>query len=162
MWSSAMHFAIGFFGYPFEGQYEQSVTIEHDNVRLRSLCITTTNIYHSQHNNTLSPYKRCVICGLSTFQSLTPPFLAAPTGITLKGPNVQVGTFAAGPRGAFGPSPYHRVRFDQSARRYLKAARERINAQLDGFEMDSEDAYAMQMMCAFEVDRPLKSTRTTY
>lgn len=32
MWSSAMHFAIGFFGYPFEGQYEQSITIEHDGV----------------------------------------------------------------------------------------------------------------------------------
>ena len=36
MWSSAMHFAIGFFGYPFEGQYEQSVTIEHDGVSLWS------------------------------------------------------------------------------------------------------------------------------
>jgi hypothetical protein len=32
MWSSAMHFAIGFFGYPFEGQYEQSITIEHEGV----------------------------------------------------------------------------------------------------------------------------------
>ena len=32
MWSSAMHFAIGFFGYPFEGQYKQSITIEHDGV----------------------------------------------------------------------------------------------------------------------------------
>ena len=57
MWSSAMHFAIGFFGYPFEGQYEQSVTIEHDNVSLRSLYSTTTNICHYQYNNTLSPYK---------------------------------------------------------------------------------------------------------
>lgn len=44
MWSSAMHFAIGFFGYPFEGQYEQSVTIEHDGVSLRSLFIIPTNV----------------------------------------------------------------------------------------------------------------------
>lgn len=34
MWSSAMHFAIGFFGYPLKGQYEQSITIEHDGVSL--------------------------------------------------------------------------------------------------------------------------------
>jgi len=47
------------------------------------------------------------------------------------------------------------VRYDQSVRRYLKAARERLNPQLDGFELDPEDVYAMQMMCAFEVDRPL-------
>lgn len=32
MLASAMNFAIGFFGYPFEGQYQQSITIEEDNV----------------------------------------------------------------------------------------------------------------------------------
>ena len=32
MLSSAIHFAIGFFGYPFEGQYQQSITIEHPGV----------------------------------------------------------------------------------------------------------------------------------
>lgn len=32
MWSSAMHFAVGFFGLPLEGQYEQSITIEHKGV----------------------------------------------------------------------------------------------------------------------------------
>lgn len=42
MWSSAMHFAIGFFGYPFEGKYEQSITIESHGI-----------------NNTLSPDKTC-------------------------------------------------------------------------------------------------------
>ena len=33
MLTSALNFAIGFFGYPFEGQYEQSVTIEGTGVR---------------------------------------------------------------------------------------------------------------------------------
>ncbi|PFH52488.1 hypothetical protein AMATHDRAFT_173590 [Amanita thiersii Skay4041] len=42
MLASALNFAIGFFGYPFEGQYQQSITIEADDF-----------------NNTLSPYKTC-------------------------------------------------------------------------------------------------------
>jgi len=33
MHASALNFAIGFFGYPFDGQYEQSVTIESTGVR---------------------------------------------------------------------------------------------------------------------------------
>ncbi|KAJ7368936.1 histidine phosphatase superfamily, partial [Mycena albidolilacea] len=40
--SPPMNFAIGFFGYPFEGQYQQSITIEADGF-----------------NNTLAPYKTC-------------------------------------------------------------------------------------------------------
>ena len=40
MWSSAMHFAIGFFGYPFERQYQQSITIEHEGVSVRSLFVS--------------------------------------------------------------------------------------------------------------------------
>ena len=47
---------------------------------------------------------------------------------------------------------YYRVGRDQSVRRYLEPARKRFNAQLDGFELDPEDVYAMQMMCAYEVD----------
>ncbi|KAJ7611620.1 phosphoglycerate mutase-like protein [Roridomyces roridus] len=42
MLASAMNFAIGFFGYPFEGQYQQSITIE-----------------AAGFNNTLAPYKTC-------------------------------------------------------------------------------------------------------
>ena len=34
MVSTAMNFAIGFFGYPFEGQYQQLITIEADGVSL--------------------------------------------------------------------------------------------------------------------------------
>jgi hypothetical protein len=44
MWSSAMHFAIGFFGYPFEGQYQQSITIENDGVSFSSLFIIPINV----------------------------------------------------------------------------------------------------------------------
>jgi hypothetical protein len=42
MLASAQNFALGFFGYPMEGQYQQSITIEADNF-----------------NNTLAPYKTC-------------------------------------------------------------------------------------------------------
>ncbi|OBZ66403.1 3-phytase A [Grifola frondosa] len=42
MLASALNFAIGFFGFPFEGQYQQSVTIEDPGF-----------------NNTLAPYKTC-------------------------------------------------------------------------------------------------------
>ncbi|KAH9483581.1 3-phytase A [Psilocybe cubensis] len=42
MLASAQNFAVGFFGYPLDGQYQQSITIEEDGF-----------------NNTLSPYKTC-------------------------------------------------------------------------------------------------------
>ncbi|KAJ6603247.1 histidine phosphatase superfamily [Mycena vulgaris] len=42
MLASAQNFAIGFFGYPFEGQYQQSITIEGHGF-----------------NNTLAPYTTC-------------------------------------------------------------------------------------------------------
>jgi hypothetical protein len=32
MLASALNFAIGFFGYPFENQYQQLITIEHNGV----------------------------------------------------------------------------------------------------------------------------------
>ncbi|KAJ7265461.1 histidine phosphatase superfamily [Mycena haematopus] len=46
MLASAMNFAIGFFGYPFEGQYQQSITLE-----------------DVGFNNTLAPYKTCPNAG---------------------------------------------------------------------------------------------------
>ncbi|CAL1711173.1 unnamed protein product [Somion occarium] len=42
MLASALNFAIGFFGFPYEGQYQQSITIEAHGF-----------------NNTLAPYKTC-------------------------------------------------------------------------------------------------------
>ncbi|KAF9453707.1 phytase [Macrolepiota fuliginosa MF-IS2] len=46
MLASAMNFALGFFGWPYDGQYQQSITIEADGF-----------------NNTLSPYKTCPNAG---------------------------------------------------------------------------------------------------
>jgi len=92
-----MHFAIGFFGYPLKGQYEQSITIEHEG-----------------YNNTLAPYKTC--------------------------PNGNYGKEAR--RGGW----YVR----QWVEKYLKGARDRLNAQLDGIELDLEDVYAMQTLCPYE------------
>jgi len=40
MLASALNFAIGFFGYPYEGQYQQSITIEADGVdSIKSLSV---------------------------------------------------------------------------------------------------------------------------
>ena len=44
MLSSALNFAIGFFGYPFEGQYQQSVTIEAKDVRILRVEIDSSQI----------------------------------------------------------------------------------------------------------------------
>ena len=46
MLASALNFALGFFGYPFESQYQQSITIEENGF-----------------NNTLAPYKTCPNAG---------------------------------------------------------------------------------------------------
>jgi hypothetical protein len=42
MLASALNFAIGFFGYPFDGQYEQSITVEKTGVRGDSQILTRT------------------------------------------------------------------------------------------------------------------------
>ncbi|KAI0736900.1 phosphoglycerate mutase-like protein [Fomitopsis betulina] len=58
MLASALNFAIGFFGYPFEGQYEQSITIEEDG-----------------HNNTLAPYKTCPNAGIASKSDRAHPYV---------------------------------------------------------------------------------------
>ena len=101
MWSSAMHFAIGFFGYPFEGQYAQSVTIEHDGVSLQSLYTTPTDICHCQFNNTLVPDKVYVVCSHSMYRYLTPLFSVALTHTTMTSLSVPLGILVVGSRGPF-------------------------------------------------------------
>ena len=56
MVASATNFAIGFFGYPFEGQYQQSITIEASGVCLSSLLQSSQKLIYHQFNNTLAPY----------------------------------------------------------------------------------------------------------
>ncbi|KAH9951980.1 phosphoglycerate mutase-like protein [Amylocystis lapponica] len=58
MLSSALNFAIGFFGYPFEGQYQQSITIEADG-----------------YNNTLAPYKTCPNGGITSKTDRAQPYV---------------------------------------------------------------------------------------
>ena len=48
MLASALNFAIGFFGYPFEGQYEQSITIEENGVSTRlMLGVECSHVFQS-------------------------------------------------------------------------------------------------------------------
>lgn len=98
MLASAMNFVIGFFGYPFEGQYQQSITIEADGF-----------------NNTLAPYKTC--------------------------PNAEVKS----------KSDRGRDATEKWAQVYLQDALERFRPQLSGFDLNIEDLYTMQQMCAYEV-----------
>jgi hypothetical protein len=51
MLASAMNFAIGFFGYPFEGQYQQSITIEADKVCVSSVLPPLTPYRHPKPPN---------------------------------------------------------------------------------------------------------------
>lgn len=62
MHASALNFAIGFFGYPFEGQYQQSITIESTGVRafFRDLP-SAFSLNVVQFNNSLAPYTTCVV-----------------------------------------------------------------------------------------------------
>ena len=68
MLSSAMHFAIGFFGYPFEGQYQQSITIEHEGVSFTDpfvfppkICLnSSTTRWHQtrRRSETINPHAK--------------------------------------------------------------------------------------------------------
>ena len=62
MLASALNFAIGFFSYPFQGQYEQSITIEGTGVReYLSDTPPCSSLSTLQFNNTLAPYNTCFV-----------------------------------------------------------------------------------------------------
>ncbi|KAJ7700865.1 phosphoglycerate mutase-like protein [Mycena rosella] len=67
MLASAMNFAIGFFGYPFEGQYQQSITIE-----------------EGGFNNTLAPYKTCPNANVKSKSDRGRDFVAQWASVYLK------------------------------------------------------------------------------
>ncbi|KAJ7368842.1 phosphoglycerate mutase-like protein [Mycena albidolilacea] len=94
---SAMNFAIGFFGYPFEGQYQQSITIGANGF-----------------NTTLAPYKTC--------------------------PN------ASDPLQA----DHGRAKVTQWAGVYLAGAVGRLRPLIKGYELQVEDVYVLQQLCAYE------------
>ncbi|KAG1727933.1 histidine phosphatase superfamily [Suillus paluster] len=97
MLNSAQNFALGFFGYPLEGQYQQQIMIE-----------------AKRFNNTLAPYRSCA--------------------------NNDI------PHRGYRGQPYA----DAWKEVYLKDTVPRVQRYLDGLELDIEDVYAMQELCAFE------------
>jgi hypothetical protein len=124
MLASAMNFAIGFFGYPFEGQYQQSITIEADGVRralflyLASHLLSNFIYPHqliSQFNNTLAPYKTC--------------------------PNANDPLRA----------DHGRAKVAQWAGVYLAGAVGRLRPLIEGYELQVEGMCVLQQLCAYEV-----------
>lgn len=97
MLTSALNFASGFFGIPYEDKYLQSITIEDPGF-----------------NNTLSPYKTCDNTNDRSKADRGTPFVKEWAAI------------------------------------YLQDARDRLQAQIDGYNLTIEDVYTMQQMCPYE------------
>ncbi|KAF9239899.1 phosphoglycerate mutase-like protein [Melanogaster broomeanus] len=104
MHASAVNFALGFFGWPIEGKYEQVIMIE-----------------ASGFNNTLAPYDTCPNANARGKADRSLSYVREWTGI------------------------------------YLEKAKERLQTELrpaegggEGFELEIEDVYRMQQMCAYE------------
>ncbi|KAA1474843.1 phosphoglycerate mutase-like protein [Dentipellis sp. KUC8613] len=97
MLASALNFASGFFGIPYEDKYLQSITIEAEGF-----------------NNTLSPYKTCPNAGDSSKADRGTAFVK------------------------------------QWATIYLKDAKQRLQEQINGYNLTVEDVYTMQQLCAYE------------
>lgn len=97
MLSSAINFALGFFGWPHDNQYQQLISIEAESF-----------------NNTLAPTKAC--------------------------PNSRDGTKA-------GRGLWYLTRWTDI---YLLEAQERLQKQINGFELEIMDVFAMQQTCAYE------------
>jgi hypothetical protein len=123
MLASAMNFVIGLFGYLFEGQYQQSITIEADGCVASLFCLASHLLLNfiyphqliSQFNNTLTPYKTC----LNTNDSLKAD------------------------RG--------RAKVAQWAGVYLTGAVGRLRLLIEGYELQVEDMYVVQQLCAYKV-----------
>lgn len=125
MLASAVNFALGFFGWPLDGKYEQVITIEASGVSVTSwfspswACCPT--YLSRQFNNTLAPYDTCPNAGAHNKADRSLTYVKEWAGI------------------------------------YLKEAQKRLQADLkpakggQGFNIEVEDVYRMQQMCAYEV-----------
>ncbi|KZP00674.1 phosphoglycerate mutase-like protein [Calocera viscosa TUFC12733] len=98
MLKSALNFAAGFFGIPYEDQYHQSIIIE-----------------ATGFNNTLAPYETCTN-----------------------------GNNANGAAGTTATNDWVAI--------YLKDAAARLSALSGGLNITASDAYAMQQVCAYEIN----------
>jgi hypothetical protein len=137
-----MNFAIGFFGYPFDGQYQQSITIEADGVRSSSVIFVV-------HTLTFLPYHISVQqhpCPLQDVRSMCIlEFDPTDHPFTLSCPNA--GISAKSGRGLW--------YIERWANIYLKDARKRLKKQLHGLDLSIQDVYTMQQLCPYEVLRIL-------
>ncbi|KIK68813.1 hypothetical protein GYMLUDRAFT_237805 [Collybiopsis luxurians FD-317 M1] len=97
MLHSALNFAIGFFGYPFEDQYEQSITIEAPGFK-----------------GSIAPFATC--------SNVNKPVIAK--------------------RGSWYVQRWAAI--------YLNQTRERLQSQVDEYELTIADVFAMQHLCAYE------------
>lgn len=121
MLASETNFAFGFFGWPLDGKFLLSVTIENTGVSsfpgklipmnkwLMSFCTCC------QFNNTLAPYSTCTNSNVAS----------------------------KGDRG----TPYQQ----QWVSVYLADAKDRLQGMLSGYTLTFEDVFSMQLMCAYEV-----------
>jgi hypothetical protein len=124
MLASAMNFAIGFFGYPFDGQYQQSITIEADGVRSSSVSVLWYRPSHFFHISSTTPLPLTDVRSMCIleFDPTDHPF-------TFSCPNVCTKGF----RGLW--------YMDRWADIYLKDARKRLQEQLHGLDLSIEDVY---------------------
>jgi hypothetical protein len=136
MLASAMNFAIGFFGYPFDGQYQQSITIEANGVR-SSTVRTVVKPSHFFHFSSTTPFPLT----RRMFPSCILELHAANHLFTFSCPNARIDAKAE--RGEWYIKRWANI--------YLEDARKRLQKQLHGLELSIEDVYIMQQMCPYEV-----------
>ncbi len=132
---SALNFAAGFFGIPYEGQYLQSVTIEANGVR---------QLYLPVYNNLLiqSIYSTTILSRLTRRKSQTTIlFLLKPKLVIFSCPNSN--DKAKADRGVWFVEKWANI--------YLKEAHARLAPQLKGYDLSVEDVYTLQQLCAYEV-----------
>lgn len=123
MHASAVNFALGFFGWPLGRKYEQVITIEASGVSFmfRFSLLRACCLTCCQFNNTLAPYDTCPNAGTHNKSDRSSTYIKEWAGI------------------------------------YLKEAQKRLQADLkpaedgQGFNLEIEDVYRMQQMCAYEV-----------
>lgn len=162
MLASALNFAIGFFGYPFEGQYQQSITIEADGVSRFlvscSICFVVSLPRAVNNLNFLCPLpvslliqffffplhlvnRRSTHCNiLCQFNNTFAPYETCPN--------------ARAPSKSNRSLPYVK----EWVSHFLAEARERLSRAMIGkdglqgeFDWTGEEVYEMMQMCAYEV-----------
>jgi hypothetical protein len=136
MLHSALNFAAGFFGFPIEDKYQQSILIEKNGVSMHSGHFVSFPHSHYFFSSTaLFLHIRRVSCVCS-------PSLASFD--LLSSADVQTPKFKS-------KAARSLTYVKEWTSIYLKDAHARLASQLHGYDMTIEDTYIMQQMCAYEV-----------